>query len=127
MPAAEAGLALISQVAAVGPVVVRQERISALDPKQHGVGGLIHGDIKWREQDKEAEAHDYYVVVFFPKINLSFKATLKGWHFVDTLSCSREAAVMKFLDNKPEGETWATYETAGWRVRKVHVTDLGDA
>jgi len=30
---------------------------SALDPKKHGMGGLIKGIIKERDQDAEAEAH----------------------------------------------------------------------
>lgn len=103
------------------------EGYSILNEDEHGIGGMIRGEIKWREQDKVAEPHEYFAVVFFPKIDLSFKASLEGLRLQDTISNSSVAAVTKFIDGMRSGGTWEKYENSGWRIRRILVTDLGDA
>lgn len=100
---------------------------SVLDLKKHGVGGLIKGPIKLRKQDRRASPGEFYIAAFFPKVHGVGKATL-GWHSnYETLSKSPAAAKVKFIDRMAKGESWTEYEKAGWRIRKVKISDMGDA
>lgn len=98
----------------------------ALDWKKHGVGGAVRGPLKYREQDKRATSDAGYAVVFFPRIKGIGRAHLH-MYLRETLSHSPQAAVTKFMDRIARSETWATYFKAGHRVRKIKLTDLGDA
>lgn len=92
-----------------------------------GPGGLMLEKPGLREQDAEFEPGEFYAVVFFPKIGGLGPASAHFPSTITTLSNSPEAAIVKFMDGILQGETWETYHDAGHRVRKVRVTDLGDA
>ena len=66
-------------------------------------------------------------MIFFPKITGLMKASVDFYGLHKTLSQSPEAAIAKFMDSIKQGETWDTYQDAGHRVRKVKISDLGDA
>jgi hypothetical protein len=100
---------------------------SALDNKKHGVGGLIRGKIKYRAQDKRAEPGEFYAVVFFPRIHGIGNASLRFISHMETLSQSPAAAKAKYLDRLAPGQKWADFVRAGHRIRKIRLTDLGDA
>ena len=100
---------------------------SALDHKKHGVGGLIRGKLREKKQDRRAEPGEFYVVAFFPKIHGIGKASLCYISHMETMAQSPTAAKIKFMDRIKQGEKWSTYARAGHRVRKIKVTDLGDA
>lgn len=89
-----------------------------------GPGGLVLRKPRMRKQAKRFKAVEFYAAVFFPKITGIGNA--HGWHLIDTLSQTPEAAKAKYLDGICKGETWATYEDAGWKIRKVKISDLGD-
>jgi hypothetical protein len=91
-----------------------------------GPVGVVKEKPNMKEQDSEFEPAVFYAVVFFPKIDSLGPATFYQTK-IHTLSQSPEAAKMKFMDGILKGETWETYEDAGWRVRKVQISDLGDA
>lgn len=97
----------------------------ALNPKVLGVMGIVKGEPVLREQDEQAIAEEFFAVVFFPRLELLGPARVNffGLH----LSQSREAAIVKFLDSMALEQTWEEYERAGHKVRRVRVTDLGDA
>jgi len=107
------------------------EGYSELDPKKHGIGGLIKGFIKEREQDAVAEPWEGYVVAFFPKIEGIGSARVSYAGPPHTLAQTPEAAISKFMDGVcstgPGSSDWAGYHDAGHRVRKVRIIDLGDA
>lgn len=97
-----------------------------LDPKKHGVGGVIKGPLRYRKQDKRARSDTGYAVVFFPRIKGIGRAHIH-MYVRETLSYSPEAAISRFMDKIARSDTWATYFKAGHRVRKLKVLDLGDA
>lgn len=80
-----------------------------------------------KKQQKRFESGFFYAVIFFPKITGIGNASANFPRTTETLSQSPEAAISKFMDGIKQGETWETYHDAGHRVRKVKVTDLGDA
>lgn len=114
------------------PAKLEKERVSrkiewvGLDPKKHGIGGVVKGPLRYRKQDKKATGEVGYAVVFFPRIKGIGRAHL-GLRLRETLSFSPEAAISKFMDRIARSETWETYYKAGNKVRKIKLTDLGDA
>lgn len=106
---------------------IGDKTFSTLDPKKHGVGGVVRGKIYNRKQDKRATTGEFYAVVFFPRIRGIGRASIDVWQVFGTLSNSPAAAKAKFMDGIRQGEKWATYARAGHRIRKVRITDLGDA
>lgn len=107
--------------------MAKKQKYYELDAKKHGVGGLITIRPTRRKQDKRALATEFYAVVFFPKINGIGKAEIDFWDLHDTLSQSPEAARVRFMDKIRQGEKWEDYANAGHRIRRVKITDLGDA
>ena len=107
--------------------MTKKEKYTALDHKEHGVGGVIRGELRYRDQDREFVPGVMYAVVFFPKIEGIGKATWHGIHDVGTLARTPELAISKFMERITESETWETYHKAGHRVRRVRIADLGDA
>lgn len=96
-----------------------------LDADKHGVGGIITVEPKPREQDLTFRPNEFHAVVFFPKIEGIGPAEVRKHTLVETLSNSPEAAISKFMDNIREGATWEQYVEAGWKVRKILVSDGG--
>lgn len=97
-----------------------------LDPKRHGIGGVLAGKLRYKKQDRRALPDFGYAVIHFPRIHGIGKAAIH-LYVRETLAYSPEVAVAKFMDHIARSETWATYYKAGWRVRKIKLTDLGDA
>lgn len=99
-----------------------------------GPGGLFKEEgqdgkklrMKRQKQDKEFKTYEGYMVVFFPKITGIGPAHIFNTD-VHTLSNSPEAAKAKYMDRITKGEIWETYADAGWRIRKIRISDLGDA
>lgn len=106
--------------------VSREIEWTPLDPKKHGVGGVVRGPLRYRKQDRRASGDSGYAVVFFPRIKGIGRAHIH-LYVRETLSYSPEAAVSKFMDQIARSETWAAYYKAGHRVRQIRLTDLGDA
>ncbi len=106
--------------------IARRREWAWLDPKKHGIGGAVPAPLRYRKQDRRAIGDTGYAVVFFPRIHGIGKAALH-MYLRETLSHSPEAAVSKFMDRIARSETWKTYYTAGHRVRKIKLVDLGDA
>jgi hypothetical protein len=107
------------------------EKFSALDPKKHGVGGIIRGKIREKEQDRAFEPCDeLYAVVFFPRIENLGPAVIWSSTLKETLSHTPATAIAKFMDRgaspNDEFETWESYAEAGWKVRRLKIADLGD-
>ena len=96
-----------------------------LDPKEHGMRGLLSGRPRAQKQDHRAIAFEGYAVVFFPKITGIGKSKLY-FYCLETLSNTPEAAKTKFMDRIAPGEKWETYANAGHRVRRIKATDQGD-
>lgn len=95
-----------------------------------GPGGLGHDgleEMRMREQDEQALPATLYAVCFFPRITNLGKAQLNFYPLHNTLAQSPEAAITKYMDSMAPGQTWESYYDAGHRVRKICVTDLGDA
>ena len=90
-------------------------------------GGVVREKPEMRQQDAEAEPVEMYAVVFFPKITGIGPAALNFYGLQGTLSNSPEAARVRFMDRMAAGQKWETFSEAGHRIRKVRVTDLGDA
>ena len=90
-----------------------------------GVIATAKRPMRRRKQDRRAKAFDGYAVIFFPKITNLGKARISQMVW-NTLAQTPEAAISKFMDGM-KGETWETYHDAGHRVRKVRLSDLGDA
>ena len=89
--------------------------------------GVVREEPSFREQDAKAASAEAFAVVFFPKITGIGHASLDFPRTSSTLSQTREAAISKFMDGIRTGEVWKTYHDAGHRVRRVRITDLGDA
>lgn len=106
----------------------KPEKFYAVRNKR-GMGGFVHTKPKRRKQDDRFEPGTFYAVVFFPKITGIGNARLWKHKLVETLSCTPQAAIAKFMDRgvKGKGETWENYRRAGWKVRRVQVSDLGPA
>ena len=96
---------------------------------KRGMGGYITTKPKRQKQDRRFSPGAFYVVAFFPKLTGIGKARLWKHTLVETLSCSREAAIAKFMDRgiSDKFETWENYRRAGWKVRRIRVSDLGPA
>ena len=92
-----------------------------------GPRGFLLEKPKRRKQDKKFKSAEFYAVVFFPKITGLGEASARWPNTISTISNSRKAAIVKFMDGITAGETWETYYDAGYRVRKINITDLGDA
>jgi hypothetical protein len=90
-------------------------------------GGVVLRKPRRRKQDKRATAADMYAVVFFPRIDVLGKARVGFYEVRGTLSNSPEAAKTRFMDGIAKGEKWETYAEAGHRVRRVRISDMGDA
>lgn len=98
-----------------------------LDAKRDGVGGATYTKPKRRKQDRRAKSCEGYAVIFFPKITGLWRARVDMMSLAETFSQSPNAAKVKFLDSIAKGCTWAEYARAGHRIRKVRITDMGDA
>lgn len=92
-----------------------------------GPRGIVHKEPKMQEQDQFALPTEGYAVAFFPKIDCLGPAMLSWPRVEQTFSQTPEAAIAKFMDGIVKGEKWETYQEAGHRVRRLCVTDLGDA
>jgi len=90
-------------------------------------GGIVMEEPAPQRQDSEAEPADLYAVVFFPRISGIGPAEVNFYGLEARLAQSPEAAIVKFMDGIAPGKTWETYHHAGHRVRKLRITDLGDA
>jgi hypothetical protein len=114
------------------PAKLEKERVSrkiewiGLDWKKHGIGGVIKAPLRYRKQDKRATGDTAYAVVFFPRIKGIGRAHV-DMYIRETLSRSPEAAISRFMDRIARSETWKTYYRAGHKVRKIKLSDLGDA
>lgn len=102
-----------------------------LDPKKHGVGGLIHLKPTPRTEDRRAKSWEGYAVIFFPQYKIGWKAQVGFNETEETLSQTAEAARIKYADRiggaeKPD-KKWKDYHRAGHRVRRVRIIDLGPA
>jgi hypothetical protein len=102
-----------------------------LDFKKHGIGGLTTTKPKRRKEDRRAKSWEGYAVVFFPQVELSFKAQVGFMGTVETLSQTAEAARVKYADkiggpDSPD-KKWTEYQVAGHRVRRVKIIDMGPA
>lgn len=104
-----------------------KDEFTPLDPKKHGMAGLIRGKMKPRKQDRRASPGEGYAVIFFPRYTRLGKAAVHFFGVERSLSNSPEAAISKFMDGIAKSETWQGMSKAGHRVRKVRITDLGDA
>ncbi len=80
-----------------------------------------------KRQDRRAKSLEAYVAVFFPKITGIGPATVWRHNVSERMGQTPEAAKMKYMDGICKGETWETYEDAGWRIRRIKIVDLGDA
>lgn len=98
-----------------------------LDATTHGIGGAIQGGVEPREQDATATELTGYAVVFFPKFTKIGPAAICRSFVTETFSQTADAAKVKFMDRIAAGETWETYEAAGWKVRRVKFSDDGQA
>jgi hypothetical protein len=98
-----------------------------LDHKKHGVGGVVMKPFKPRKQDRRAKPAEFFCVVFFPTITQIGNASLAYPRIYDTFAQTSETAKAKFLDNMAKGEKWDNYHKAGHRIRRVRISDLGDA
>lgn len=103
-----------------------------LDAKKHGIGGSTPNPLGVRvPEDKKAKPADFYAVVFFPQYEgvkkTLGKAQVDFWGIEETLANSPEAAKVKFMDGMQQGEKWSTYQKSGHRVRKIRISDLGNA
>ena len=47
--------------------VVKMRKWYPLNPKKHGIGGLLGKPFYTREQDRRASPDEFFAVVFFPK------------------------------------------------------------
>lgn len=87
--------------------------------------------MRLRKQDRRALPYEAYAVVFFPKITNFMKARIGFYGLAETLAKTPEAAIVKFIDriggDEPDKKKWKHYHQAGHRVRKIKITDLGDA
>lgn len=108
------------------PITKRERQFFAFVHKGAPLG-VTYKRPKLRAQDKRAKPNTMYAVVFFPKINSLGPAKIYFYQLRETLSQSPEAARVRFMDKIRQGEKWATYADAGHRVRKIRITDLGDA
>lgn len=99
----------------------------ALNAKKVGIGGVVSKRPKRRKQDKEFRPGVMYAVVFFPKITVIGDARWQGIRSCHTLSETPEGAILKFMEGIAKTETWESYKKAGHRVRKIRISDLGDA
>lgn len=90
-----------------------------------GPSGVVLKKPRMKKQAKHFKSGEFYAAVFFPKIT-GIGDALLGWRLMETLSHTPEAAKAKYMDRIVKSETWETYEDAGWKIRKVKVSDLGD-
>ncbi len=89
--------------------------------------GVLSKKPKRRKQDKVALSEEMYAVVFFPKLNFMGPAQVDFYGVRTTLAKSPEAAKVLFMDRIARGEKWEVYQDAGHRIRKIKISDLGDA
>lgn len=101
-------------------------KLYALDVKKHGVGGLLRHPPRYRKQDKRAKSFECFAVVFFPRVRGLWRAAIYQDVF-DKLAQTPAAARAKFLDGLAPLQSWRQYHRAGHRIRRIKITDLGDA
>lgn len=92
-----------------------------------GIGGVMIKKPKLRKQDAKFVPGVYYAVVWFPKLDCIGRAYGSFNAIHETLAQSPEAAVTRYLDRIHPSNTWENAHAAGNRVRRVKITDLGDA
>lgn len=95
--------------------------------KPAGVGGVVTKKPRLRKQDRRAKPGEMYAVIFFPRISSLGPAGIHFFEISGTLAQSPEAARIRFMDRIKQGESWESYHKAGHRIRRVRITDLGDA
>lgn len=100
---------------------------------KYGVGGVVLGKPVRVAQDKRAKPGHGYAAVFFPKIKQIGPACIWTRTLVETFSQTKAAAIVKYVDGvgRRKGESkaavWEQYHRAGWRIRKVKITDMGES
>ena len=77
-----------------------------------------------RKQDKIFPDETMFAVVFFPKIE-GMKARCPAYCVHETAATTANKAKAKFLATTIGG--WKKYNTAGWQIRKIKITDIGRA
>ena len=108
----------------------RKIKFTPLDPKKHGIGGLVRGGLRPKKQDYRFQAETFYAVVFFPKIQGLGKARVYKQGIAETLSHTKEAAIARFDDVHPsvrDKRSWKQSHAAGQMVRRIKIIDLGPA
>ena len=100
------------------------KNFTELDLKKHGVGGLVKGRLRERKQDRRAKPLEMYAVAWFPKYTRLGPARLTHWQAIPSMAHTPELAIAKFLDGTPN--KWDSLYEAGWRVRRVKLSDIGD-
>ncbi len=100
------------------------KKFYSLDHKKHGIGGVTSIKPARRKQDAKAKSSIRYAMVFFPKIDGIGPATL-DWDV--KLTMRPESADVVFMDNIARDDDLKTYKSAGWRLRKIKLIDMGDA
>lgn len=99
---------------------------------KRGVGGVSLTKPSPVKQASRFAPECFYAVVFFPKIKGIGGPVLYKGTVAETISITKKAAIAKFMDRgnidkpKPKREIWSTYVAAGWKVRRIRITDLGD-
>jgi hypothetical protein len=88
--------------------------------------GVIDREPKYREQDAFAQPGECYAVVFFPKLDFLAPASMDWPRTRETIASTPEFAIARFMDGIKRGETWATYQDGGHKVRRIQLVDLGD-
>lgn len=101
----------------------KPKKFYTLNHKKHGIGGVSSIKPTQRKQDRRAKTSVRYAMVFFPKIDGIGPATL-DWDVL--LTMRPESAPVVFMDRIAPSEQLKTYKAAGWRLRKIKLTDMGD-
>lgn len=104
----------------------KEKKFYSLSHKKHGIGGCQYTEPKPRKQDKRFTHGIAYAVVFFPKYKLGSGRAIWWNACKESIAQTKEAAIAKFMDSIAKGEKWETYKNAGWKVRKIKITDMGD-
>jgi hypothetical protein len=78
---------------------------------------------------KRAKPLEGYVVAFFMRPEVGKQEPIILSHVIrETLSTTPQMARLKWCDNVHQGQReWKKYQRAGHRIRKIRITDLGDA
>lgn len=81
-------------------------------------------DITMRKQDKKFPTEIFYAAVFFPKIK-DMKTHCAPYIIRETSAYTAAKAKALFLARTIGG--WKKYQSAGWKIRKIKIMDMGPA